>query len=217
MLILAISEQYALLYFRLLEKFFKSKTQLTQFLWQIDIDEASKLLSWAAAEAKEKILTGELDNFRIILIQKNPTFHIRRGIKTRCHHLEILWKNIWRVLWDPSISTSIYINLMQKGQEIPLLLTFSFEIPLIFFSPNIFPHYIIPQFFLFQVSWLRRRPGQDVPLLLTFGETVYVSDVRFRCGSWHVFTNSESTIFFSRKMSCFLLKELQSVLFCEIT
>jgi len=29
------------------------------------------------------------------------------------------------------------------------------------------------------VSWLRRRPGQDVPLLLTFGETVYVSDVRF--------------------------------------
>ena len=89
MLILAISEQYALLYFRLLEKFFKSKTQLTQFLWQIDI-EASKLLSWAAAEAREKILTGELDNFRIILIQKNPTFHIGRGIKTRCHHLEIL-------------------------------------------------------------------------------------------------------------------------------
>ena len=64
MLILAISEQYALLYFRLLEKFFKSKTQLTQFLWQIDI-EASKLLSWAAAEAREKILTGELDYFRI--------------------------------------------------------------------------------------------------------------------------------------------------------
>ena len=32
---------------------------------------------------------------------------------------------------------------------------------------------------LFQVSWLRRRPGEDVPVLLTFGESVYVSDVRF--------------------------------------
>ena len=29
--------------------------------------------------------------------------------------------------------------------------------------------------------------------------------------SWHIFTNSESTNFFSRKMSSFLLKELQSV------
>ena len=37
------------------------------------------------------------------------------------------------------------------------------------------------QFFhsFFQVSWLRRRPGEDVPLLLTFGQSVYVSDVRF--------------------------------------
>ena len=31
----------------------------------------------------------------------------------------------------------------------------------------------------FQVSWLQRRPGEDVPVLLTFGEQVYVSDVRF--------------------------------------
>lgn len=30
-----------------------------------------------------------------------------------------------------------------------------------------------------QVSWLRRRGGEDVPILLTFGQTVYVSDVRF--------------------------------------
>jgi len=29
------------------------------------------------------------------------------------------------------------------------------------------------------VSWLRRRGGEDVPVLLTFGESVYVSDVRF--------------------------------------
>ena len=36
--------------------------------------------------------------------------------------------------------------------------------------------------------------------------------------SWHVFTNSESTNeqFFSQRMSCFLLNELQSVLFYEI-
>ena len=32
---------------------------------------------------------------------------------------------------------------------------------------------------IFQVSWLRRRGGEDVPVLLTFGESVYVSDVRF--------------------------------------
>ena len=30
-----------------------------------------------------------------------------------------------------------------------------------------------------QVSWLRRRPGEDVPVLLTFGQSVYVGDVRF--------------------------------------
>ena len=64
---------------------------------------------------------------------------------------------------------------MQQGdQRIPLLLTCSFKITPIFFFRNLFL-----QFILFQVSWLRRRPGQDVPLLLTFGETVYVSDVRF--------------------------------------
>ena len=32
---------------------------------------------------------------------------------------------------------------------------------------------------IFQVSWLRRQPGMDVPTLLTFGQSVYVSDVRF--------------------------------------
>ena len=50
--------------------------------------------------------------------------------------------------------------------------------PHIFLPKHISPLYF-SQFILFQVSWLRRRPGQDVPLLLTFGETVYVSDVRF--------------------------------------
>ena len=50
--------------------------------------------------------------------------------------------------------------------------------PPYFSSKTYFP-IVFSQFILFQVSWLRRRPGQDVPLLLTFGETVYVSDVRF--------------------------------------
>merc|ERR1712051_364105 len=56
--------------------------------------------------------------------------------------------------------------------------SFAFDMFLRNFS-HIFFRNLLPQFILFQVSWLRRRPGQDVPLLLTFGETVYVSDVRF--------------------------------------
>jgi hypothetical protein len=34
-------------------------------------------------------------------------------------------------------------------------------------------------FYFLKVSWLRRDSASDVPVLLTFGQTVYVSDVRF--------------------------------------
>ena len=106
---------------------------------------------------------------------------------------------IWQVLnFKYSLHTLLRTySLVNKVKKSLCFWHVSSKFPPYFCSQTYFP-IVFSQFILFQVSWLRRRPGQDVPLLLTFGETVYVSDVRFRCGSWHVFTNSESMIFFTK-------------------
>ena len=58
-------------------------------------------------------------SWTILMIQKNSTFLMGRGIKTRCLHLEILWINIWRVFWDPSsISKSIHITLVLSCNKV---------------------------------------------------------------------------------------------------
>ena len=78
---MAFFEQKALLCFRLLEKFFKSQTQLTQFLWPI---EPSKLISWAAgAELRIKNFQRRSSTIFVLIlifdwnpeIQKNSLFY----------------------------------------------------------------------------------------------------------------------------------------------
>ena len=42
-----------------------------------------------------------------------------------------------------------------------------------------FPSFTYCLQYNFQVSWLRRRPGEDDPVLMGYGQHMFVSDVRF--------------------------------------